>query len=100
MVAKHDYPFNTTELVYFQEYIRSINPTVKMFSRNIIKCNVLKLFIDMRAKVQDTLDCLSACVSLTTDLWTSEYQNIGYCCITCHYIDDDWKLRKKNHCLS
>ena len=31
--------------------------------------------------------------SLTADLWTSN-QNTGYMVITCHYIDEDWKVQK------
>ncbi|XP_043696607.1 zinc finger BED domain-containing protein RICESLEEPER 3-like [Telopea speciosissima] len=30
-----------------------------------------------------------------TYLWTSEHQNLGYCVLTCHYIDDEWNLHKK-----
>lgn len=33
-------------------------------------------------------------VSLTSDCWTS-IQNIGYLCLTAHWIDDNWKLQKR-----
>uniref|UniRef100_J3LXK4 HAT C-terminal dimerisation domain-containing protein n=1 Tax=Oryza brachyantha TaxID=4533 RepID=J3LXK4_ORYBR len=33
-------------------------------------------------------------VSLTTDIWTSNTHQ-SYMCVTTHFIDDDWKLRKK-----
>ncbi|XP_020599519.1 zinc finger BED domain-containing protein RICESLEEPER 3-like, partial [Phalaenopsis equestris] len=32
-------------------------------------------------------------VSLTADCWTSN-QTIGYMCLTAHYIDESWKIRK------
>jgi hypothetical protein len=37
---------------------------------------------------------------LTTDTWTS-IQNFCYMCLTCHFIDDDWKLHKRilNFCV-
>jgi hypothetical protein len=28
------------------------------------------------------------------DMWTSN-QTIGYMCITCHFLEDDWKLHKR-----
>ncbi|CAL5001121.1 unnamed protein product [Urochloa decumbens] len=28
------------------------------------------------------------------DMWTSN-QTIGYMCITCHFLDDDWKMNKR-----
>ena len=31
---------------------------------------------------------------LTTDIWTS-VQNLNYMCLTCHFIDDAWKLHKR-----
>jgi hypothetical protein len=33
-------------------------------------------------------------VSLTGDMWTSN-QKLGYLCITCHWIDDKWRVRHR-----
>ncbi|XP_075675234.1 zinc finger BED domain-containing protein RICESLEEPER 1-like [Castanea sativa] len=33
-------------------------------------------------------------VSLTTDIWKSE-QKIGFMCLTCHFVDSNWKLQKR-----
>ncbi|CAA7023974.1 unnamed protein product [Microthlaspi erraticum] len=33
-------------------------------------------------------------VCLTTDTWTS-IQNINYMCLTAHYVDESWNLKKK-----
>lgn len=33
-------------------------------------------------------------VSLTTDTWTS-VQNVNYMCLTVHWVDDQWVLRKR-----
>ena len=37
---------------------------------------------------------------LTTYAWTS-IQNFNYMCLTCHFVDDNWKLHKKilNFCI-
>lgn len=28
-------------------------------------------------------------------MWTCKHTKDGYCCVTMHYIDDEWKLIKK-----
>lgn len=34
-------------------------------------------------------------ISLTTDLWWSGEQKIGYMTVTCHFIDSKWQLHKR-----
>ncbi|KAJ6822838.1 zinc finger BED domain-containing protein RICESLEEPER 2-like [Iris pallida] len=95
MVAFHDYPFNMAEHRYFQEYVKTIDPRIKFYSRNTIRADVKKVYDAMRVQLQATLKRNTSRVSLTTDLWTAEHQNLGYCCVTCHFLDDDWVLHKK-----
>ncbi|MQM19756.1 hypothetical protein Taro_052767 [Colocasia esculenta] len=54
----------------------------------------MKLYAKEKEKVYSSLESLYGRVSLTSDMWTSIGNN-GYMCLTCHYIDDDWNLRKK-----
>jgi hypothetical protein len=51
-------------------------------------------FEEAKAKLQERLSEKGYMVSLTVDLWTSN-QNLGYLCVTCHYIDVEWKLYKR-----
>lgn len=34
-------------------------------------------------------------IFLTIDLWVARPQNMGYICLTGHYIDDGWRLNNK-----
>lgn len=34
-------------------------------------------------------------ISLTTDGWKPKHQNRSYFCLTCHFIDYEWKLHKR-----
>ncbi|KAI3836035.1 hypothetical protein MKX03_017832, partial [Papaver bracteatum] len=52
----------------------------------------MKLYKSEREKLKNQLDGQRIC--LTTDAWTS-IQNLSYICVTGHYIDKDWVLRKK-----
>ncbi|KAF9600167.1 hypothetical protein IFM89_004991 [Coptis chinensis] len=95
MVAKHDYPFLMAEHEYFRVFINGICPMFKWVSRTTVREDVMQLYNESRTELQDFFDKLPSKVSFTTDMWTPDYQNIGYCCVTCHYIDDEWVLRKK-----
>lgn len=95
MIAKHDYPINMVEHAYFREFVRSLNPSAKIYSRNTTRDDIVNLYGDMKIDMEAELHNLGSRCSLTTDMWTSKHTRDGYCCITCHYIDDDWKLHKK-----
>ena len=41
------------------------------------------------------IDGLDSKVTLTTDIWTSDSQNFAYACLTAHFIDSHWDLKKK-----
>jgi hypothetical protein len=47
--------------------------------------------------VLDKLDCR---VCFTSDPWTSNSRDRGFMALTCHYIDDDWKLKKRIICFT
>jgi hypothetical protein len=48
----------------------------------------------MKKDLQDELNSLSSRVCITSDMWTSS-QNLGYMAVTAHYIDADFRLKKK-----
>ncbi|KAM0028520.1 putative ribonuclease H-like superfamily [Helianthus debilis subsp. tardiflorus] len=41
------------------------------------------------------LESVSSKVTLTTDIWTSDHQNLAYICLTAHFIDENWELQNK-----
>ncbi|KAF8404185.1 hypothetical protein HHK36_009066 [Tetracentron sinense] len=93
-IVKHEEPFNVVEHEYFQIFLGNLQPLFKLVSRNTIKSDVMKVYEEEREKLYSILDLLPSRISLTTDMWTSG-QNDGYCCLTSHFINDDWQLQKK-----
>ncbi|KAI5667223.1 hypothetical protein M9H77_17076 [Catharanthus roseus] len=79
VIIKHNYPFNMCKHEFFEKLRNSLNPNFKLVSRNIIRMEVI-------------LDCR---ITLTTDIWTSKHANIAYTCLTAHYVDENWDLKKK-----
>ena len=54
--------------------------------------DVIGIYNSEREKLRKSLKGCRVC--LTTDTWTS-LQNLNYMCLTCHFIDDAWKLHKR-----
>ncbi|KAI5676174.1 hypothetical protein M9H77_07124 [Catharanthus roseus] len=48
-----------------------------------------------KIKLYELLDGRDCRITLTPDIWTSEHANISYTCLTAHYVDDNWELKKK-----
>ncbi|KAF1870652.1 hypothetical protein Lal_00026107 [Lupinus albus] len=59
-----------------------------------------QLFFDEKKKLKAWFAKSCNHVCMTTDCWTSN-QNLGYMCLTSHFIDEDWRLQKRilNFCL-
>jgi hypothetical protein len=51
--------------------------------------NLENLFLVL--ELREVFKNSSSKVSLTADMWTSN-QNLGYLCVTCHWITSVWKL--------
>ncbi|KAJ9556734.1 hypothetical protein OSB04_011348 [Centaurea solstitialis] len=64
--------------------------------QNSIKVDVARDCLSIYKDEINTLKGLlkGQTVSLTTDTWTS-VQNYNYMCLTAHWVDDNWVLRKK-----
>ncbi|CAL5077025.1 unnamed protein product [Urochloa decumbens] len=94
MIVLHELPFSFVEYDGFIRYSASLNPVFKLVGRTTIKMDCMEVFKNHRLALRDMLKDCNSRVSLTADAWTSK-GNIGYFCITCHYIDDKWKVQKK-----
>ena len=95
MIMKHDLPFLFSEYEYFRSWCSFICPTYKFRSRNTLRADCMKVYKEEKVNLYKMLERNSSKVSITTDLWTSDHQNLGYCCVSCHFLDDDWVLHKK-----
>lgn len=94
-IVKHDYPFNMGEHEFFEYFLHGLNPNFKFMSRNTLRSDVLSLYKLEKDKIYKFLDGQTSRVTLTTDMWTSDHSNVAYACLTCHFINDKWKLKKK-----
>ncbi|WVZ53190.1 hypothetical protein U9M48_004165, partial [Paspalum notatum var. saurae] len=87
-------PFLKLEDPYLQPWINTMQPTFQVKGRQTIRSDCLKKYEDMKKELQTELQNLDSHVCLTLDIWTSS-QNIGYRVVTAHYVDSEFKLKKK-----
>ncbi|XP_040374613.1 zinc finger BED domain-containing protein RICESLEEPER 2-like [Rosa chinensis] len=72
----------------------STSNAMSKVDRNTVKAHVLKLFKSEKVKLQTLLSSVQGRLCLTADLWTSLAID-GYLTITAHFVDSEWRLRKK-----
>ncbi|XP_077228634.1 zinc finger BED domain-containing protein RICESLEEPER 2-like [Tasmannia lanceolata] len=94
MLVVEELPFKFVEREGFRNFCRVLQPRFNFNSRTTLKKDCLELYKKEKKKINEALKKSDQRVCLTTDMWTS-IQNLGYMCITIHYIDTEWKLHKR-----
>jgi hypothetical protein len=95
MVIAHEYPFNIANHHFLKVFLKDLQPSFKMPSRNTLRADCINIYEEERYKLYDLLGKLDCKLSFTSDLWTSISKDMGFISLTCHYIDDNWVLRKR-----
>jgi len=71
--------------------MRSAHPSLEVYGRQTLKNDCMSVYREERKKIMNGFANTDSCVSFTSDMWTS-IQNLGYICLTAHYIDGDFNL--------
>ena len=95
MIIIDELPFRCVEEYGFKKYVTTLQP--KLHLKDIPSCqtmarDVIVIYNSERKKLRKSLNCCRVC--LTTNTWTS-IQNLNYMCLTCHFVNDAWKLHKR-----
>ncbi|XP_058728425.1 zinc finger BED domain-containing protein RICESLEEPER 1-like [Vicia villosa] len=94
MILGHEFPFSVMEGVIFNEFLKEIYPWYKKITRQQVKFDCETFYEAERIKMKRSMALINR-VSLTTDLWWSGEQRIGYMTVTGHFIDSKWQLHKR-----
>ena len=89
------HPFTTVEEDGFRTMMSACCPQFKSIGRHTIKREIMAMFLSQKKELMDIILAAPGRVSFTSDNWKSEVTKHSYICITCHYIDADWKLNKR-----
>lgn len=89
------HPFTTVEEAGFRTMMSSCCPQYKAIGRHTIKREIMAMLFSQKKELMEIIVAAPGRVSFTSDNWKSEVSKHSYICITCHYIDADWKLNKR-----
>ncbi|XP_053556003.1 zinc finger BED domain-containing protein 4-like [Bombina bombina] len=91
MVALDLRPFSIVNDKGFWNFVKAIDPSYIFPNRKTLSATLLlQLYDKIKAELMVKVSNASA-VCLTTDCWTSRTAT-SYMAVTCHYIDDNFKL--------
>jgi hypothetical protein len=93
-VAADLQPFTIVEQEQFRELVHTLDPYYNLPCRQTLKEEVNLLFSQRKSNIKSEINNLTSKVALTTDIWSSTYNNTAFLGITMHCITNDWKIKK------
>uniref|UniRef100_A0A803N0A9 BED-type domain-containing protein n=1 Tax=Chenopodium quinoa TaxID=63459 RepID=A0A803N0A9_CHEQI len=94
-IVEGGHSFTIVEEQGFRRMMKRATPKFKPFGRATTNRDLLKAYVLERDKLKDLLSNVSGRICLTTDNWKSNHTRQHFICVTSHFVDDSWKLRKK-----
>jgi hypothetical protein len=83
--------FKKIENGFFKRMMISAHPSLAVHGRQTLKNDCMLVYREERKKIANAFFNIDSSVSFTSDMWTSN-QNLGYICLTAHFIDGDFNL--------
>lgn len=93
-ILMHEHPFSIVEQEGFIYMMKTTNCLFQKISRGTIKNDCMAVYESEKKKLKSLLTKINK-ISLTTDCWKSNSQQIEYMVVTGHFIDSDWLLQKR-----
>lgn len=94
MIILHGYPLEMVEHVGFKTFVKHLQPLFELVNQSTVERDCLEVYEREKQKVYEVLDKLTGKISLSVDMWTAT-SDAEYLCLTAHYIDESWQLKKK-----
>ncbi|VFQ84136.1 unnamed protein product [Cuscuta campestris] len=93
MIILHGYPLAMVEHTGFRRFAKNLQPLFDIPTFDGVEADCKEIYLKVKQKVYEELDKVPS-ISLTADTWTAN-GDAEYLCLTAHYIDDSWHLKKK-----
>jgi hypothetical protein len=95
MIVKTRLSFSFRENQHYEMYMHTYcQPAFKKIPRSTVKSDIIKLYKEMKECFIVIFDSCNWKFAFICDTWTA-LTNESYLCITCHWIDHDWHLKKR-----
>ncbi|CAN6725458.1 unnamed protein product [Malus baccata var. baccata] len=95
MIILHEYPLSMVDHLGFKRFCNSLQPLFKVISRSTIKRDIMKVFECEKGETMKLLQMNKSKIAITTYMWTSSNQKVGFMAITSHFIDASWTLQSR-----
>ncbi|XP_022685253.1 zinc finger BED domain-containing protein RICESLEEPER 2-like [Setaria italica] len=92
IIILHEYPLSMVDHAGFRRFASALQPLFKMGTRNTIRKIIVMQYEMERKKAIEYMASIDSRVAITSDLWTSDNQKMGYMAVTAHFIDESWTL--------
>lgn len=86
-------PFIMADNPEVRDFVRMLNPSFNLPTRNTIESRILSRFEVARKRIKSIVSGIPGRFSLTTDMWTSTAQE-SFVIVTAHWISSEWKLHR------
>jgi BED zinc finger len=87
-------PFNIVEQEEFKQFVYTLDPRYVIPCRQTIKQEINSLFEQRKTNIKLEINSFTTKIALTTDIWSSKYNNTAFLGITMHYINNNWEIKK------
>ena len=95
MVILHEHLISMVDHIGFREFVASLQPMLKLVSKNTLKSDILKIYDNEREKALKMTDKNGSRMAITTDMWTSSIKKRGFMVIIAHFINHTWTLQSR-----
>lgn len=95
MIIIDELPFKFVEAKRYRKHMKEACLRFRIPSWWIVARNCYKVYVDEKTHMRKFCRSCLGRICLTTNTWTS-VQKINYLRLTAHFIDNDWKLQKKD----
>ncbi|XP_074352246.1 zinc finger BED domain-containing protein RICESLEEPER 2-like [Apium graveolens] len=90
----NELPFMHVKSYMFNEIMRTATPLFQKITRGTLKGDCNTTYEIEKKKLKEKFKSAQK-INITTDMWTSSHQKLGYMVITAHWINIDWKLNSR-----
>lgn len=90
----NELPFMHVESFMFNEVMKKATPLWQKISGATVKADCMATYESEKNKLKEVFKSVKK-INITTDMWTSSNQKLGYMVVTSHWIDAEWKLNMR-----
>ncbi|XP_074344995.1 zinc finger BED domain-containing protein RICESLEEPER 2-like [Apium graveolens] len=93
-ILVNELPFRHAESFMFDKVMRTATPYWQKITRYVVKKDCIGTYEIEKNKLSELFKSVRK-INITTGMWTSSHQKLGYMVVTGHWIDSDWNLNMR-----